>query len=513
MKVIIYKRVSTDDQADRGFSLQHQEDVMRRYCEINNFSVVDVYTEDYSAKTFDRPEWKKIIQYIKKNKGAVDSILCLRWDRFSRNAYESLTVIKQLHKLGVTVNTVEQQLDLTNPDSKMLLNLYLTLPEIENDKNSIRTTEGSRRARLEGCWTGTAPVGYINFRDGNKSTLRPDTNAPLIVESFERMSSGSYSAEEVRRWLKDQGIKIAKQTFLNLIRNHAYTGRVLVKPWKKEPEQLVLGIHPPLISEELFYKANDVLAGRKRNMKFHEDKTDLYPLKGLLKCPVHGTSLTAYGAKGRKKVFHYYLCCKCDKSQRHPIGEVHHSIEQILSRISVSAQSLNLYKRILEKIFEKGDHQRKDQIEKLRSEIVRQEQRKSNLQDRFLDGDIQPQDYHDLKGRVEKELVLLKSKLSEFEEQGSPYRTYLNKTVPMLEDLPSFYRNSDGATKKKILSCIFSEKLVLEKGRVAATPFTTPVQILFNASKVLQETKNKKEVENDLLSIMAPPSGLEPETL
>jgi hypothetical protein len=83
----------------------------------------------------------------------------------------------------------------------------------------------------------------------------------------------------------------------------------------------------------------------------------------------------------------------------------------------------------------------------------------------------------------------------------------------MLEDLPSFYKRVDGTTKNKILSCIFSEKLVLEKGKVAATAFSTPVRLLFNASKVLEGSKKEKEVENDLLSIMAPPSGLEPETL
>ena len=95
----------------------------------------------------------------------------------------------------------------------------------------------------------------------------------------------------------------------------------------------------------------------------------------------------------------------------------------------------------------------------------------------------------------------------------TPYKNYINKEIPMMENLVSFYRKSDGKTKKKILGCIFSEKVVLEKGRVATTPFSIPVQVLINTSKVLGESKNKKEVENDLLSIMAPPAGLEPATL
>ncbi len=328
------------------------------------------------------------------------------------------------------------------------------------------------------------------------------------------MATGSYSAEEVRRWLNGKEIKISKQTFLNIIRNPVYMGKILIKAWKKEPEQLVMGLHPALITEELFYKANEVLDGRKRNMKFHDDKSDLYPLKGFLKCPIHGTSLTAYGARGRnQKIHHYYLCCKCDKSQRHRISNVHQNIEVILSLIQMSAQIVSLYKRILEKIFDKEDLNRKDEIVKSKSEIERKEQRKIILQDNYLDGKIEPHDYQEMKGRVDKELGLLRGKLNDLTEQTSPYKTYISKTIPMLENLVSYYRKADGKTKKKIIGCIFSEKLILEKEKVATTPFTIPIQVLFNTSKVLKRSKNTKEVENDLLSCMAPPAGLEPATL
>ena len=103
MRTIIYKRVSTDEQADRGFSLQHQENVMRQFCLMKNFPIIDVYTEDYSGKDFNRPEWKKIISYLKKNRGSVDQILCLRWDRWSRNQFLALKEINTLNDLGVKI--------------------------------------------------------------------------------------------------------------------------------------------------------------------------------------------------------------------------------------------------------------------------------------------------------------------------------------------------------------------------------------------------------------------------
>ena len=70
----------------------------------------------------------------------------------------------------------------------------------------------------------------------------------------------------------------------------------------------------------------------------------------------------------------------------------------------------------------------------------------------------------------------------------------------MLENIVSYYRKSNGAVMKKILGCIFSEKLVLEKGKVATTPFTIPILVLLNATKVFGRSTKKKEIENDLLS-------------
>ncbi len=68
-------------------------------------------------------------------------------------------------------------------------------------------------------------------------------------------------------------------------------------------------------------------------------------------------------------------------------------------------------------------------------------------------------------------------------------------------------------TKNKILCYIFDDKLVLENGRVAATPFSPEVQVLLNITNRFQRAEKKKEVNFDLFSEFAPPPGLEPGTL
>lgn len=110
----LYIRVSTDEQADKGYSQRSQEELLRRYCQLNNISVRQVIFEDHSAKTFNRPQWKRYLIDLKKNKGKADLVLFIKWDRFSRNAGDAYQMINILRKLGVEPQAIEQPLDLSN---------------------------------------------------------------------------------------------------------------------------------------------------------------------------------------------------------------------------------------------------------------------------------------------------------------------------------------------------------------------------------------------------------------
>lgn len=75
-KADLYVRVSTDEQADKGYSIRSQEEVLRKYCGIQNITVGKVIYEDYSAKTFNRPAWTEMLNKFRKEKGkSVDLLL------------------------------------------------------------------------------------------------------------------------------------------------------------------------------------------------------------------------------------------------------------------------------------------------------------------------------------------------------------------------------------------------------------------------------------------------------
>ena len=106
--------------------------------------------------------------------------------------------------------------------------------------------------------------------------------------------------------------------------------------------------------------------------------------------------------------------------------------------------------------------------------------------------------------RIDKEMALLKNNLNGLQQEMTPYKKYVKHTLPMLENLVEYNRKADLRTKNKILSCIFDEKLVLENGRVAATPFSPAVQVLLNITNRFQRAEKKKEADFDLFSEFAP---------
>ena len=514
MNVIAYERVSTEEQSNFGFSLQHQKSVIKNYCDFKEYNIVQTFTEDYSGKDFNRPEWNNIMALIKSKKGFFQKIICLRWDRFSRNQMLSMKMMESLQKLGVSIETVEEQIDTSSPDSQLMMSIFLAMPEIENRKNSIRTTEGMRRARFEGNWTGSPPKGYRYVRISGKSILEPNQQAPLIAEAFTRMASGAYAAEDVRKWLYEKGMVMTKNNFPMIIRNKVYIGKVYVKPWKNEPESFAIGKHPPLISEDLFHRANAVLDGRRKNWDFDSDKTDLYPLKPFMKCHIHPhRSLTAAPSKGRKgNLYHYYFCPICKRTERHPVEKVHQQVEDVLKSIQISAETVKLYQKVLESIFDRESGAKVQEMSKNQADMLKLEQRNQNIQNMVMDGKLEPSEYHRMKDINDRELAQIKHKVEHLQEHGGTYKKYIKKDVPMLENLVSFYQKSNGETKRKILGCIFSEKFVLQNKKVAAIKYTTPIQVLLNVKGVLESGKTKKEVENDLFFNLAPSPGLEPGT-
>jgi site-specific DNA recombinase len=516
INVIGYCRVSTSDQAENGFSLKVQEDTIRRFCINKNYNLIDVYLEDYTGKNdFTRPKWNQIQTYIKRNKKLVQGIVCLRWDRFSRNTFEAYKTIYDFKRKNIEIITIEEPIDIDSPDGRLKLGILLSFAEAESMKNSLRTRESSRRCRLEGCWTGSAPFGYKNHRTSNgKSTLIPHPAYSKIVhEVFVKYSSGIYSREEL--WKEYRGkLKMSKNNFVDMFKKVVYNGKIEVAEFYDEPKKIVKGLHNAIIDNELFTKVQNIINGKTRQMEFKKEQLNKFPLKNMVICHEHNRMITASSSKSRNGSYHDYYHCSISSCKNRIKKEVlENIIEEKLKTIQVPTEVVDLYFKALEISFKekrKGFLYDTRDIEAKMDEVRKKLERTDEL---FLTQQIEPSDYKRLTNSLNQELNSFQSELIQHKSEKVPYTQLLKKVRHLLPDILEYYKNADGVTKNKILGSMFADKFVIEKGEVRTAKWIPIIEEIMLINNDLGNMENKKVGKTTDFSILAPPSGLEPETL
>ena len=512
-RAIIYTRVSTDEQ-NNGYSPSDQKDKLYKYCENNNIEVVGFYHDDESGKSFNRPEWINIMQFIKKNSGYVDNILFLKWDRFSRNVAEAYITIRDLKKMGVEPQSIEQPLDFEIPESKIMLAIYLAAPEVDNDRRALNIFHGIRRGKKEGRWLGACLKGYINTRDeNNRPIIAPEggKKEELIKRAFSEYITGVYNIEELRHKLNKEGLKSSRNSFWMLLRNKGYIGKVLVPAYKDEPAYWVDGIHEALIDENTFYTVQDILEGRKKKSpnKFQTVR-DEFPLRGYLTCPQCNRNLTASASRGRAggRFFYYHCSYGCKERQKAEI--INDKVIPHLAENRVNPPAMRLYATLLKAELKQNNTTGKKEAETIAKSIGKLKLRLKNAKDMMLDGEFSTSEYKEMKIEIENELEKLNREEMQFREGIENYDSKIDDCLDLLLNIDNYYVLKDTEVKQKIIGSIYSEKLVFENNQYRTTKRNEAVELICPIDNGLGQKKGGKKTELSVSSLRVESEGFEP---
>lgn len=471
-RVITYCRVSTDEQASQGYSLRDQKDKLEKYCLSHGYTVAAHYEEDYSAKTFDRPEFKKLLAFVKRNKGLITKLIFIRWDRFSRNITDALLIIRELTSYGVTCVSIDQPLDLSIPENKLLLLIYLGSPEIENDRRSINTTMGVRRAMKEGRWCNHAPYGYKYSRDeGNKPILvRDGYKADLIIEAYELFASGKYDKQTIRKMLVPKGMTLSRAAFATVFHNRLYAGRIVIKADKSEAEVMVKGIHEGLVSEELFEKVQRLASGKRETHSKPKTAQEQLPLRGFLECQLCGGNLTGSASRSRNGIKHFYYHCQKGCSTRFRADVTNDAFYEWLGSVSLKPEHTDNYIRLFESMFARDDEDRKKQLERITVEISKTEDSLVKLGRLYVEGKMDDTDYENLKSSYKDEIAKLRLEKEEYEVDVSETLKGLEFAFSVLSNLQGVWRELDLEGKRILIGSIINGRLIFDGVEYRTTP-------------------------------------------
>jgi site-specific DNA recombinase len=493
-KAILYIRVSTDEQAEKGHSLAYQEEKLRLYCKLKGIDVVNFYKEDHSAKSFERPQFKNLLNFLRKNRGVADTLLFIKWDRFSRNAGDSYQMIKTLNKLGVEPHATEQPLDLSVPENKTMLALYLTIPEVENDRRSLNIISAIRSSKREGNFIGVAPAGYKNARnDKNQPIIIPHpTQHKFITALFVEVAKGHKPIAHILQELKADGFDCTKTNVYKILNNPVYYGGIEIGAYKDEPFQIAKGIHQPLISKIQFEDAQAVMYNKARKVPTNNLRREEFPMRGFIKCKACGGNLTGSKSKGKSGGLFYYYHCRGECKTRFRAEKANDALLELLTQIKPSIEDMAIFKKECSLSFESNEDKRKEKMGAVLTDIKKTEERLLNAQKLVLDGLLDMTEYKSMKANLENELSRFRITSSQINGLNNEVRQYIDCATLFFENLDQHYLSADLEIKNRLLSWIFPQKLTIENIECQTPIVNNLYSLISTASKPLQGIKKGK---------------------
>ena len=437
-RVALYIRVSTDEQAREGYSLEAQKAHLVEYAKKNNYSVVGLYADEgvTARKSYTkRKDFMRLISDVEA--GKIDLILFIKLDRWFRSVadYHKIQEILEAHNVGWRATT--EQYDTTSANGRLYVNIRLAVAQDEADRTSERIKfVFDRKVAESEIISGAIPLGYK--KDGKYLAIDED-GAELVREIFNSYLSLRSKRAVALKFRKEYGECFTYRMIGTMLANEKYIGKYRNN----------LNYCPAIIDKKIFDEARAIAsAGACRVSSNNADY--LYIFSGLLVCPHCGRKLSGCknGKNKHNKAYYYYRCNanyldnSCDCKNR--VSE--RKLEKyLLDNISREAEKYKVEYELSIKRKKKPATSKRSIENKL-----------ARLRTLYINELIEIEDY-------KKEYDLLNSELQSLEEAGIENEKDFSKLEALLgSDFQTMYYSLDNAAKRALWHTII-EKIALQE--------------------------------------------------
>lgn len=267
-RLACYPRVSTEEQKQRGLSIEDQAAALQAWADRNGIKNVTFYNDagNSARKPYHkRPAMVRLLEDVRA--GKIDLIIFTRLDRWFRNIAEYYKVQEILDEHGVSWKAIEEDYDTSTASGRLKINIMLSVAQDEADRDSerIRTVLAAKRERREPV-SGHVPTGYRI--EGKKIVKDPETERG--VAAFFESFLASFSVERARAAAGEQGLAISYQLASAMLAKTAYFGLY----------SGVEGMCPAYITREQY---EEIQAGRRR-VERRTSGDRVYLFTGLVFC-------------------------------------------------------------------------------------------------------------------------------------------------------------------------------------------------------------------------------------
>ncbi|MBU2616589.1 MAG: recombinase family protein [Nanoarchaeota archaeon] len=241
-KVAIYVRVSTEEQAKEGLSVDAQIDKCNSFCQARDWNVYKVYRDaGFSAGSLNRPALELMMRDAQEKR--FDIILVYKIDRFSRKLRDLIMVLEDLKEKKINFTSVTEQIDTTSAMGEAFFQIIGVFAQLERGMVKERVELAFDRKIKLGEVIHRAPFGYT-FQD--KKLVPDPENSENLKEIFEMWAAGVDYKEISKKF------DLSSSALYQIVKNQTYLGKIKYKG------QLYKGKHRALVSEDLFNEANKI---------------------------------------------------------------------------------------------------------------------------------------------------------------------------------------------------------------------------------------------------------------
>src|SRR2546427_7477861 len=258
-RVAVYTRVSTEDQAKEGFSLDAQRERLEAYCKARGWQIAKSYVEDgHSGRDTKRPAYQRMMS----ERADWDTLLVIKMDRIHRNSRNFMEMMEALEAWGRTLVSAPESFDTSAAMGRFVMDIIQRIAQLESEQIGERVYMGmNQKARTGPGILGFAiPFGY-EVRTG-ELVLHSD-EAAVVLEIFEACVSGD-TTERIAEGLNRRGVRAKRggrwnhARVLYILHNPLYAGFLR---WDGITRSAA---HPPIVSRAVFNQAQKALQSRVR---------------------------------------------------------------------------------------------------------------------------------------------------------------------------------------------------------------------------------------------------------
>lgn len=493
---VIYSRVSTEEQAKEGQSIEAQVMMCRKYASENEIKITEVFVDrGKSATNMHRPALQDMLVKCQDKSSLIDIILIQDTDRLARNTLDHLTIKAILAKQNIKLVAISQPMLDSSPEGN-LIDTILAATNAFQSQITGRKTSKIMQQKAEAGWYpgGRPPIGYRNAENPSptsnidkKIIVIDDSVAPFVKEAFLMYSTGIISIAEIVSFLKEKGIVsptkggIHKSLVCRMLQDTFYIGRFY---WAGNDYS---GKHSKLIDKPLFDKVQEIIGNRNHHAS--RKRKHLMLLRGYLFYKPSGKQMWGEIKTKDGTKYAFYYCSLMRKGSYATAEKLEGQVEKLFAKIQITTNYREEILKIAKEIVQESRDTKESERHGLLKEKAKYQKAISDAEDdRYIRNIITSEDFLRISEKYRPLLDNIDNQLSKLDTDYSGKLKSLEGILRLAENIGSAYKEADDHLKREYLK-LFFERLEVKDGKIVKYYLTPDLNDLISAGSVRVRSK------------------------